>query len=76
MSELPTRERIYEVLRHNGIFSEEQMSLIEDAIGGGIYGNHTNHPSDYTVLCILALLEHIEQLEVRVELLEKGEVLK
>ena len=71
MSELSTRERIYEVLRHNGAFSKERMNLIEDAIGGAGYQNQQDHPSNYTVLCILTLLEYVEQLEARVEVLEK-----
>lgn len=69
MSEL--RDRIHEVLRHNSYLSEEQMEMISHA-AGGVYGNHTDHPSDYTVLCILALLDHIERLEERVESLEGG----
>ena len=40
------------------------------------YNNHKDHPADYTVLCILELLKHIEQLEVGVEILEKERVMR
>ena len=40
------------------------------------YNNHMDHPADYTALCVLALLKHIEQIEVRVEILEKEQVMR
>lgn len=50
------------------MFSDEQEALVEEMIGaGGRYNNHQDHPSGYTVLCIHALVEHIERLEAAID---------
>ena len=65
---MKTRDRIYEILRHNGRFPDETRKHVTNALGMDVnesYANSYGHPSDYTVLCLLALLESIEDMETR-----------
>ena len=71
MSEPSVREKVCKILRHNALFSKEQESLIDEMAGTSRHTGHMDHPSGYTMLCIHALLEHIERLEAASESREK-----
>ncbi len=69
MNDLSVSDKVRLILGSNAQFSDEQEAIIEEMIEhaisrpSGRYGNHRDHPSGYTMLCIHALVEHIERLE-------------
>lgn len=61
------RDKISKVLHHNANFSEEQEAAVTELAGRARYGDHRSHPGGYAILCIHALLEHVERLEAAAE---------
>ena len=69
------RETIKAALRTQTPLTQAQNSAIAMAFGlglqGGKYQNHNDPPPGRTVVCILALMERIEELEQRIAALER-----
>ena len=67
--ETGVRDSISALLRTQGLLTEESEKIIAAAFDRdprSHYMNHTEMPSGPTVLCIMALVEHIERLEDRI----------
>ena len=69
------RDRFDRILHNREVLTEEQTHLLSDVLGdpnGGRFDLHAGaQPSKVMVLLILALVEHIERLEARIERMEK-----